>query len=82
MNRTFNINDLIKDDIQYPNLTIKDFAIGEEVFLKSNPKNKLIVFDIDKSINQVYTNGGGFLPQQLYKYNGNIIINNYLININ
>ncbi len=82
MNNTFNINDLIKDDIQYPNLNIKEFAIGEVVFLKSNPKNKLIVIDVDNIINQVYTNGGGFLPQQLYKYNGYVIINNQLININ
>jgi len=39
-------NNLIKADIQYPNLTINDFKIGDKVFLKSNPEYSLTVFQI------------------------------------
>ena len=82
MKKIFKLSELEKADTQYPVLGIDEFKEGDKVFLKCNPEIELVVVDVDKTINTVYTDKGDFISQQLYKFNGNVIYKNHKLNMN
>lgn len=74
MNRFFKLNDLSKADKQYRyTFELKDFKIGEKVFLKSNPELPLIVVENNTDfevtcINPITGDTYNFSPSTLMKY--------------